>query len=86
MRIKTSIPFYSPRVNAVGGLTGLDSEGRARSYRVGSDYGYGLPTTAASASNEGLVTMYLPEGTYTLHGAVTTIDPGGGQSDRKSVV
>jgi len=59
----------------------LDSWGQLRSYRVGSDYGYGQPDTAATAANEGLVTIYLPEGTFTLQPAITTIDPGGGESD-----
>ncbi|HKX62829.1 MAG TPA: HYR domain-containing protein [Verrucomicrobiae bacterium] len=26
------------------------------------------------------MTLYLPEGTYTLHPAITTVDPGGGES------
>ncbi len=81
LRIRAPIPFYNPRINASGGLTGLDSEGQARSYRVGSDYGYGRPDTAGTAALEGLVTMYLPEGTHTLQAAITTIDPGGGESD-----
>ena len=80
VRIKSPLPFYSPRINASGGLTGLDSEGQLRSYRVGSDYAYGRPEIATAAANEGLVTMYLPEGTYTLSAAITTIDPGGGES------
>lgn len=80
LRIKSPIQFYSPRINASGRLIGLDSEGHARSYHVGSDYAYGLPDTVATAANEGLVTAYLPEGTYTLSASITTIDPGGGES------
>lgn len=80
VRIKSPALFHSPRINASGGLTGPDSEGQTRSYRVGSDYGYGQPLTAATAAHEGLVTMYLPEGTYTLSASITTVDPGGGES------
>ncbi|NOS71443.1 MAG: HYR domain-containing protein [Verrucomicrobia bacterium] len=78
-RVCPHVFFYSPRIVASGGLTGLDSEGQVRSY-LGSDYAYGRPETAATAANEGLVTMYLPEGTYTLSASITTIDPGGGES------
>jgi hypothetical protein len=80
VRIRSPLPFYNPRIHAVGGLTGLDSAGQARSYRVSGDYAYGRPETAATAATEGLVTIYLPEGTYTLSPSFTTIDPGGGES------
>jgi hypothetical protein len=80
VRIKAPISFYNPRVNASGGLVGLDSGGQARSYHVGSDYAYGQPNTVASAAYEGLVTIYLPEGAYTLTPSITTIDPDGGES------
>lgn len=80
VRIKSPALFHSPRINASGGFAGIDSQGQARAYHVGSDYAYGLPNTAATAANEGLVTMYLPEGTYTLSASITTVDPGGGES------
>jgi hypothetical protein len=80
LRIRAPLPFYNPLIIASGGLSGLDAWGQPRSYRVGSDYGYGQPDTAATAANEGLVTIYLPEGTFTLQPAITTIDPGGGES------
>jgi hypothetical protein len=80
LRIRAPVPFYNPLLNASGGLSGLDSWGQPRSYRVGSDYGYGQPDTAATAATEGLVTLYLPEGTFTLQPAITTVDPDGGES------
>lgn len=80
VRLRSPLPFYNPLIKATGGLSGLDSEGHARSYHVSSDYAYGRPETAATAANEGLVTLYLPEGTYTLSPSITTLDPGGGES------
>jgi HYR domain len=80
LRIRSPIAFHSPVIIGSGELTGLDSEGNSRDYRVNVSGAYGLPDTAASATNEATVTLYIPEGTYTLQPTITTIDPGGGES------
>lgn len=80
LRIRSPAPFYNPRVaGGTGVLNGIDSTGSNRNYTV-SVYAYGRPDSAVDATHEAIVTMYLPEGSYTLQPVITTIDPGGGES------
>jgi hypothetical protein len=82
LRIKSPVPFFYPRVvNSSGVLDGLDSENQLRSYRAVVQAASAPPYTADAATNEAVVTMYLPEGSYTLQPAFSAVDPDGGVSE-----
>ncbi len=71
--------FYAPRVfyTSKGAFEGLDFEGRPRKYEVAFDDSYGIPVAKDDAGREGVVTLYLPQGDYTLQPAVTVLDDAG---------
>jgi hypothetical protein len=67
--------FWNPRVQySAGGLQGTNYLGQAADYSVYLSYASGQPDTQANATNEGVVVMYLPEGTYTLQPYITPGD------------
>ncbi len=72
--------FYSPRVSGRGSFQGEDFRGIQADYTSWLGYSTGTPTTSATASDQGLVKMLLPQGSYTLTPNVMAINPGGGTS------
>jgi Zn-dependent metalloprotease len=67
--------FYSPQVLWYdGAFEGIDFVGQPASYTMGYGLGYGTPLYQSQATNRGQVTLYLPQGTYTL---LPGIVPGG---------
>ncbi len=67
--------FWSPRIlTSSGTFHGTNFLGETADYVVNLSNASGQPDTQADATNEGVVVMYLPEGTYTLHPAVTPGD------------
>ena len=68
--------FYNPQIRFSSGLfTGTDFQGHAANYNVYLDQMLGAPSTPATATNSGHVTMYLPQGTYSFSPSVV---PGSG--------
>jgi hypothetical protein len=82
-RIKSPAPFFNPRVtSSIGYHTNYDGAGDVlNSYRTTISSAYGLPNTAAQATNEALLTIYVPAGSYTLSPAISIVDSDGGVSD-----
>ena len=67
--------FWNPRVQySQGVFQGTNFLGQPADYSVHLTYATGLPDTQANATNEGVVVMYLPEGTYTLQPYITPGD------------
>ena len=63
--------FYDPQVRfSPGAFSGTDFQGHDAKYTVSVDPIYGTPRTSITASNYGRLTMYLPQGTYTLRPSV----------------
>ncbi|MBI3867302.1 MAG: HYR domain-containing protein [Verrucomicrobia bacterium] len=82
LRIRSPLQFYYPRVvSSVGGITNIDSQGNFRSYSAYLYNASAPPYNADTATNEAVITMYLPEGTYTLLPSVSAIDPDSGVSE-----
>jgi hypothetical protein len=82
-RIKSPALFYNPRVTSSYGYhTNYDGAGNAlSSYRVIVSSAYGLPGTVADATNEALLTLYVPAGTYSFRPAISVVDADGGVSE-----
>jgi hypothetical protein len=71
----TSGTFWNPRVQfSAGAFQGTNYLGQPADYSVYIDYASGQPDAQANATNQGVVVMYLPEGTYTLQPTVTPGD------------
>jgi hypothetical protein len=69
---RSTEPFYSPNIRfSHGGFTNIDFQGQPASYSVYIDPAYGVPGYQANASTSGVVTMYLPQGTYHLNPYIT---------------
>jgi len=83
LRIRSPAAFYYPRViNTYGYHTNYDGAGNVlSSYRVILSNASAPPYNADAATNEAIVTMYLPEGSYTLQPAISVPDPDGGVSE-----
>lgn len=82
LRIRSVTPFFYPRViGSVGSLDGLDWEKNKRSYHVTLTGASAPPYDRAAATNEAIVTMYLPEGTYRLNPAISVPDAEGEVSE-----
>ncbi|MBL9166993.1 MAG: HYR domain-containing protein [Verrucomicrobiales bacterium] len=82
LRIQSPVKFYYPRViNSYGGITNLDSHNVFRSYQAILSNASGQPYYASEATNEAVITFYVPEGSYTLQPAITTVDPDGNVSE-----
>ena len=67
--------FYAPTLKtltAPGFFKGTNSLGQLVDYSVSLAYASGLPLTSDQATNVGQVTVYLPQGTYTLNPSVTS--------------
>ena len=72
----TSGTFYNPQIRfSSGSFAGTDFKGKPANYTVDYEIAGGTPVDAGSATNVGVVTMYLPVGTYTLQPSVV---PGSG--------
>jgi hypothetical protein len=70
----TSDAFYSPAVRfSPGAFAGTDFQGQPADYTVDLEAMVGTPTSSATASNIGQVTMFLPQATYTLYPSVTPV-------------
>jgi len=82
VRVSFSSPdttFYSPLITIYsGGFTGIDFQGQLADYFVNYVVAYGTPSYVQEATNRGQVTLYLPQGTYTLLPSVTPGDGSGG--------
>jgi hypothetical protein len=78
--------FWNPRVQfSAGAFQGTNFLGQPADYSVYMDYAAGLPDTQANATNQGVVAMYLPEGTYTLQPTVTPGDSAYGATGLQPV-
>ena len=67
--------FYAPNLKTQtepGSYKGTNSLGQPVDYMVYLTYATWLPSTSDQATNIGQVTVYLPQGTYTLNPSVTT--------------
>jgi hypothetical protein len=74
--------FFSPRIRfSTGTLDGPDFENNERHHSTYIDMAVGLPLYAEGATNEAVVTMYLPEGTYDFSPYVTTLNAEGVASE-----
>ena len=82
-RIKSPARFFNPRFgSSLGYHTNYDGAGNVlNSYRTTISSAYGLPNTASQATNEALLTLYVPAGSYTLLPALSIVDSDGGVSD-----
>ena len=77
LRIKSPAPFFYPRITgSTGGLTNA-----TRSYAVSLQIASSPPYSAAGATNEAVITLYVPEGSYTLNPTISVPDPDGGVSE-----
>lgn len=82
LRIRSVTPFFYPRVvGSSGFLNGLDWEKNSRAYHVTLTGASAPPYTREAATNEAIVTMYLPEGTYKLSPALSVPDAEGEVSE-----
>lgn len=74
--------FFSPRIRfSIGTLDGPDFENNERHHSTYIDIAAGLPIYAEGATNEAVVTMYLPEGTYDFSPYVSTLNAEGVASE-----
>jgi Zn-dependent metalloprotease len=74
-------PFYAPQIGASSGVfDGTDFEGRMRNYEVQLGGGYGPTITKDAPVNDALITLYLPQGDYTLQPGVTVLNEDGSES------
>jgi hypothetical protein len=82
-RIKSPALFFNPRVtSSIGYQTNYDGAGDVlNSYRTTISSAYGPPNTAAQATNEALLTIYVPAGSYNFHPAISVVDADGGVSE-----
>ncbi len=82
-RIKSPAPFFNPRfTSSLGSHTNYDGAGNVlNSYRTTISSAYGLPNTASEVTNEALLTLYVPAGSYTLLPAISIVDNDGGVSE-----
>lgn len=69
--------FYDPNLTGPGSFAGLDFLGNNVNYGVNLSYAYGSPINADTATNVGQVTVFLPQGTYTLKPSVAAADGSG---------
>ncbi len=82
-RIKSPARFFNPRfTSSLGYHTNYDGAGNVlNSYRTTISSAYGLPNTASQPTNEALLTLYVPAGSYTLLPAISIVDNDGSVSD-----
>lgn len=83
LRIKSPAPFYYPRVvNTYGYHTNYDGIGNVlNSYLAILGNASAPPYYASDATNEAVVTMYLPAGAYTLQPAISIVGSDGSVSE-----
>jgi hypothetical protein len=68
----TTGTFYNPAIRqSPGDFAGTDFQGQPVDYHVDLESMYGTPISSATASNQGQITMFLPQGTYHLSPSVT---------------
>jgi len=81
-RIKSPARFYNPRIaNSYGYHTNYDGAGNViSSYSAYLGSAYGLPGGPVNATNEALLTFYVPAGSYNFHPAITVVDADGSES------
>lgn len=83
LRIRSPAPFFYPRViNSYGYYTNYGAIGNIlNSYTALLGNASAPPDSPDAATNEAVITMYLPQGAYTLHPAFSLPDPDGGVSE-----
>ena len=74
--------FYDPRLTGPGDFEGTDFSGLAASYEITNISAYGTPTTKPTASDQGLVRMCLPQGSYELTPTIQAVNPDGTVSNQ----
>ena len=73
--------FHSPVVTqAPGKFSGADFEGVQRDYVVNVEAAYGLPSSAATAADSGVLTLVLPQGSYRFTPSLNVINADGTES------
>ncbi len=82
LRLRSPAPFFYPRFIGSSGLfNGADWEGNPRTYHVSLAGASAPPYSRETPTHEAIVTVYLPEGTYTLNPAISVLDADGGVSE-----
>lgn len=74
--------FYQPHIRGSANFDGTDFDGERNFYTVASLDAYGTPTNIGTASDEGLVRMCLPQGSYNFDPTIIAVNPGGGTSNQ----
>ncbi|MCP4569327.1 MAG: hypothetical protein GY841_17270, partial [FCB group bacterium] len=72
--------LYRPNATGYGRFVGSDFQEASANYSVSISYANGTPTSLSSASDQGLVTLTLPQGSYTLTPKINAVNPSGGIS------
>lgn len=82
-RIKSPARFYNARIAASYGYhTNYDGVGNiVSSYRVYVGSAYGQSGGPEAATNEALITLYVPAGSYSFRPAISVVDTDGGVSE-----
>lgn len=75
--------FYQPRLAGPGEFEGTDFGGLPASYEIRNVSAYGTPITRQTASDEGLVRLCLPQGSYELTPTIRAINSDGTTSDQR---
>ncbi len=73
--------FYTPNMRARGSYQGEDYKGNIVDYSASVTFAKGLPDAANTASDTGLVSITLPQGTYSVTPTVTSVNPDGSVTD-----
>jgi len=76
--------LFSPRVTGAGTFNGT-FETIPTDYGVDVGLSYGTPGDIGTATSDGQVVLYLPQGHYTLNPTVESVDPAGSSSTHNSL-
>ena len=77
--VSPTTQFRNPYIfETEGTFSGTNFQGRLDNYQTLLVWAYGTPTS--SFTNQGLIVMYLPQGTYSLAPTVTSLNPDGSTS------
>ncbi len=73
--------FHTPNMRAMGSYQGEDYKGNVVDYFASVSYAKGLPDTANTSSDTGLVSITLPQGIYKVTPTVTSVNPDGSETN-----